>query len=167
MAALAGVSRPAFYAKFADKRQCLSAAHDAFFERLISETLSAVDFEQEWPRQLKDAVFAALEFVDETASRARFFAVEVLVAGPVVIERHTSALERLASLLRQGRAHFPQAADLPELTEMVLIAGAAYKLFSCLLDEERLSVATLAAELVETLLTPYLGRQEARRVAIA
>jgi AcrR family transcriptional regulator len=165
VAASAGVPRSAFYAHFADKRQCLSAAHDAFFDRLLAEAASAVDGDREWPLRVRDAVAATLEFVGETASRARFFAIEVLVAGPLIAERHASALNRVVPMLREGRVHCPAAADLPELTEPMLIGGAAFLIQSTLLAEEGLRVAQLEAELVEILLTPYVGGAEARRIA--
>lgn len=165
VAAVAGLPRSTFYVHFASKRQCLSAAHDAFFGRLLDEVASAVDDEQEWPLRVKAAVAAALEFVDETARRSRFFAIDVLVAGPLIVERHSSALGRAEPLLREGREHFPEAADLPELTEVVLIGGAAFLLCRSLLAEERLRVSRLATEMVEMLLVPYVGRGEARRIA--
>jgi AcrR family transcriptional regulator len=165
IAVAAGVPDRDFYAHFADKRQCLSAAHDAFFERLMAETATAVDPDQEWPLRVRDAVGAALEFIEETASRARFFAVEVLVAGPLILERHVSALNRIAPLLREGREHYPAAADLPERTELVLIGGAAFLVLSSLLAEEPPRVPGFESELVEILLTPYVGRDEARRIA--
>jgi AcrR family transcriptional regulator len=166
VAAAAGLDVPDFYAHFSDMRQCLSAAHDAFFERLVAEAASAVDPEQEWPWRVRDAVGAVLEFVEETASRARFFAIEVLVAGPLIMERHVSAIDQVVPKLREGRVRYPAAAGMPDLTESVLIAGAAALVYHLLLAEERLRPAEgLEAELVEILLTPYLGRKEARRIA--
>ncbi len=163
--AAAGVPRSVFYSHFANKRQCLGAAHDAFIDRLLAEAIDSLDRDQEWPLRVRDGVIAALEFVGETASRARFFAVDVLVAGPVMAERHASALERMVPILREGREHLPEANLLPAVTEPVLIGGAAYLVYTSLLAEERLAVPELASELVEILLTPYLGRDDARRIA--
>lgn len=165
VAVVAGLSPDDFHAHFANKRECLSAAHDAFFGRLLAETAAAVDRDREWPLQVRDAVGAALEFVEETASRARFFTVEVLVAGPLMVERYASALEHVVPLLREGRKHFPAAAGMPEMTEPVLIGGVAFLVQRYLLAEERLRLARLEPELVEILLTPYVGREEAKRIA--
>lgn len=165
VASVADLPPAAFHAHFSNKRQCLSAAHEAFFDRLHEEAASAVDGDQEWPVRVKTAVFAVLEFVEETASRSRFFALEVLIAGPLILERHRAALDRVAPLLREGREYLPQAGNLPELTEVVLIGGAAVLLCSSLLAEERLPVSKLAQELVEMLLLPYVGREAARRIA--
>jgi AcrR family transcriptional regulator len=162
---VAGVSRNDFYSHFASKRQCLGAAQEAFFERMIWESRSSVDHDREWPHRVREAVVAALDFIDETTSRARFFAVEVLVVGPGVVERQTTALSRAIPLLREGRRHSPGAAALPEVTEGILIGGVAQLLSNRLLAEEPLRVSRLAPEVVEIFLTPYLGAERARAFA--
>lgn len=165
IAAVAGVPRSAFYEHFASKNQCLSAAYDAFVERLLEEARQATDDAEEWPLQVKEAVAAGLGFVAETATRARFFAVEAPTVGPMILERYVVAMSRIVFLLRSGREHYPLAADLPELTEQVLVGGAACLVSSALLSEEHGLLPALESEIVEVLLTPYLGREAARRVA--
>ena len=165
VAAAAGVPREVFYEHFSGEGQCLSAAYDAFVERLVEEAQLATDDGEEWPLKVKEAVAAALGFVAETATRARFFAVEAPAAGPIILERYIAAIARIVFLLRGGRDHFPKAADLPELTEQALVAGAACVVSSALLSEEHTRLPSLEAELVEILLTPYVGRDEARRIA--
>lgn len=165
VAAAAGLPEEVFYEHFEGKRQLLGAAHDTFFSRLIDETASGVDDAHEWPLRVKQAVVAMLEFLGETSTRARFFTVEALTAGPLVLERQAAELERVVPMLREGRDHFPEAADLPALTESVLVGGVAYLLRGSLLAEGPLPVERLETELVEVLLTPYLGSSEASRIA--
>ncbi len=165
IAASAGVGEPAFYEHFADKRQCLSAAYDAFFDRMIAEARHAVDSGQEWPLQVKVAVAAGLSYVSETESRARFFAVDAMAVGPLILERYFAALERIVELLRNGRRHFPEATEMPDPTERILVAGAGYLVSAALLEEEGERLLALAPELIEVLLTPYVGPEEARRIA--
>jgi AcrR family transcriptional regulator len=164
IAALAGVPEAAFFEHFESKDQCLTAAYDAFVDRMVEEAQQAADVE-EWPLKVREAVAAGLGFVTETATRARFFAVEAPAAGPIVFERHIAAMARIVFLLRSGRDHYPRAADLPEMTEQVLVGGAACLVSSALLSEEHSRLPSLESQLVELLLTPYLGRDEARRIA--
>lgn len=165
VAALAEVPDHAFYAHFANLRQCLGAAHDAYFERLVAETTAAIDPRKDWPTRVREAVGAVIDFVDETLSRSRFFAVEAAVAGPLVLERQSAALGRIVPLLREGREQSPAAAELPELIEPLLIGGAAFLIQDSLLAERELRSQGLESEVVEILLTPYVGRREARRIA--
>jgi AcrR family transcriptional regulator len=163
--ALVGVPEASFFEHFESKDQCLTAAYDAFVERMVEEAQQAADGGEEWPLRVKEAVAAGLGFVAETATRARFFAVEAPAAGPIVLERYVAAMARIVFLLRSGREHYPHAADLPEWTEQILVGGAACLVSTALLSEEHTRLPSLESELVEIILTPYLGREEARRIA--
>ena len=74
-------------------------------------------------------------------------------------------MTRIVPLLRAGRQHYPDATDLPEITEQVLVGGIACLIGGALLDEDYERVAALEPELVEFLLTPYVGGDEAKRIA--
>ncbi len=165
VAAAAGTTVDDFDRNFANLRQCLSASHDAFFSRLSAEVAGAVDDADEWPLRVRDAVAATLEFVAETATRARFFTVDALSAGPMILERETSELARVVPSMREGREHSRSAAELPQLTEEILVLGAACLLRGVLLGEDPLPLERLRTELVEVLLAPYLGPAEAARIA--
>jgi AcrR family transcriptional regulator len=152
VAAAAGVSRGAFYRHFDSKRQCLIAAFDAYFDRLVDEVGEAME--------------AGLGFLAETAGFARLFAVEALAAGPAVLVRRFAGMERLVLLLRAGRDLYPEAGEAAVLTEPVLVAGIASVVTAALLFEEDGGLPALEVPLVEILLTPYLGPAEARQVAV-
>jgi AcrR family transcriptional regulator len=165
VAAAAGTSEDEFHRNFDNLRQCLSAAHDAFFSRLTAEVEGAVVDVEEWPYRVREAVGATIEFVAETAARARFFTVDALFAGPMILERENSEIDRVVPLMREGREHNPSAAGLPPLTEAILVCGAACLLRGALLGEGPLALERLRAELVEVLLAPYVGAAEAARIA--
>jgi AcrR family transcriptional regulator len=165
VAAAAGVPGDAFYDHFSSKHQLLSAAYDTFVDRMFDEVGHASRAGEDWPVRVKQAVAAGLAFIAETATRARFFAVEAPAAGPLMFDRYIVAAARVAFALRGGRDRYPKAADLPDMTEQILVFGTACLVSSALLSEEPTRLASLESELVEILLTPYLGRDEARRIA--
>ncbi len=161
----AGLDEGAFGAHFRDKRQCLLASYDRFFDRLIAEIGDAMDLGAPWPQQVKAGVTAALGLVIESAPTARLFAVEALTVGPPAVERYIAAIERIVVLLRLGRERSDVAAALPELTEAVAVAGAVSLVTAALLAEEQAGLSELGPRLVEALLQPYVGSHEAHRLA--
>ena len=60
VAAAAGVPSDAFYEHFSGKDQCLSAAYDAFVDRMFEEAEQASGSAENGRSQVKEAVGAAL-----------------------------------------------------------------------------------------------------------
>jgi AcrR family transcriptional regulator len=161
----AGVSPKVFFEIFSGKDQCLLAAYDSFVDRLFSHAVSAGARQPTWPEQVKAATGAILNFFSEVESASRVFTVEAPGAGAAALERRITSIDRFAALLRSGRQRYPAAAVLPGATERVLVAGFELLVTVHLLAEEGSVLPGLQPELVELLLTPYLGGSEARRVA--
>lgn len=160
VAAAASLPRSAFYAEFSDKRQCLLAAYDHFFTGLIEEIEASMDLTAPWAEQVGTGVAAALSFVIERVDAARLFAVEALAVGPPAVDRYQAAIQRIAGLLRYGRAYSAQAMELPPLTEPMLAAGAVSLVTSVLLAEDQAALPRLESQLLEVLLLPYAGAGE-------
>jgi AcrR family transcriptional regulator len=162
----AGVERAVFDAHFESREQGLLAAQDEFLERLLWEATGACERPAPWPLRLRAGLRAVLSSLVESASLARVLTVEADAAGLPLAERRLVALDEFARLMRSGREDFPAAAPLPEVTERLLVGGVASLLRQRLLREEPTATASLETELVELLLIPYLGREEARRIAL-
>jgi AcrR family transcriptional regulator len=161
----AGLSRERFEAHFASRELGLIAAQDAFLDRLWSEVTLACAAAEEWPSGVRLGLGAVLGVLVEASPLARVFMVEATAASIAAAERQYAFLGRFADLLREGRERYPRAASMPEATERILIGGAASIVCECLLVEEPGTLPSLEPELVATLLTPYLGEEEALRVA--
>jgi AcrR family transcriptional regulator len=161
----AGVPKATFDRYFESKEQCLLAAQDAFFDRLWLDVVSACDSSAQWPLKVRAALGAILASLVEGSNLARVFAVEAAAASFGAAERQFAALDQFATLLRDGRRHYPDAASLPDVTERALVGGIASIVAGHLLMEDPLAIPALETQLVELVLTPYLGEGEARRVA--
>lgn len=165
VAAYAGVSRETFFRYFTGTDQCLLAAYDSFFERLMGHIEAACDARDPWPLQVKAGIEATLGFFAEVSSTGRLFMVEAMSAGPAAVERRFASIDRLARKLHRGRELNPAAKGLPETTERTLVAGVGLTISVHLLAEEGALLPAMEAELTELVLTPYLGSREAKKIA--
>lgn len=167
VARYAGVSPARFQEHFASVEQALVAGQLVFFKRLWLDIEGGCDPGAPWPQQIQGGVASLIGTLIETAATARLFVIEAPSASLAAAERQYAALSRLAALLRRGRCLYPSAAGLPEATERALIGGTVSIVCEHLLAENTEEISRLQPQLIEVLLSPYLGEEEARRVADA
>ena len=161
----AGVSRTTFYEHFENKQGAVLAAHEDAFERLLCLVLRACDAEREWPLKLKASIGATLRFAAAEPDRARLLTLGALSlrwddrATPDLFPRPLRRPPRCRS-----RAQHPGLPP-PEITERALIGGIASLIGAHLADGDPTALPDLEPQLVELVLTQYLGAGEAARVA--
>lgn len=165
IARYAGLSRSRFEHHFGSKEQGLVAAQDAFLDRLWLDVVGACQAPAEWPQRVRVALHSVLSGVVEASSLARVFAVEATAASFAAAERQFAAIDQFASLLQEGRRHYPKASVLPLATERTLIGGIVSIVCGHLLAEDPGAIPGLEPELLEMLLIPYIGEGEAKRVS--
>jgi AcrR family transcriptional regulator len=164
----AGVSRRTFYQLFDDKIDCVFAAHERAFERLSKVIVDACRAEVAWPDRVAGAIGASLAFAVRSPSEAQLIVVACHTASePKLASRGHAAHEKLADLLRVGRQQAEVGHTPPELTEQAVIGAAMAVVGTRLLAGDVATLPLLAPELTQVILTPYLGDEEAQRVAEA
>ena len=162
----AGVSRRTFYQLFDDKIDCVFAAHDRAFDRLSKAIVEACRAEGAWSDRVAGAVSAALNFAAESPDEAQLIVVTCHTASePKLASRGHAAHERLADLLRAGRQQADAVHTPPEMTEQAVVGASMAVVGARLIAGDVESLPALAPELTEVILTPYLGDEEAHRVA--
>ncbi|HUC00110.1 MAG TPA: TetR/AcrR family transcriptional regulator [Solirubrobacterales bacterium] len=161
----AGLPPAGFYEQFGSLEEALVAAQEAFLGRLWTEVTTACEEVGLWPFRVRAVVAAVIGSLVESSSLSRVFAIEAPAASLVAAERQFAALDRLAGLLAEGRKRYPRAQRLPAITERVLIGGGVSVISQYLLAEDPKTISALREQLVAVLLAPYLGEEEARRVA--
>jgi AcrR family transcriptional regulator len=159
----AGVSRGTFYEHFANRHECLLAAHDGIFERLFEQISAACAEEEAWKDKTAAGIRVAIEFARRSPEKARLLALDTIAADVEAGRRGLAAADRLAEMLRVGRKHHPKAVRLPDVTERALIGAVASAVTWCLVSGE--SPAALEPQLVYLVLVPYLGPAAATRMA--
>jgi len=163
--ARAGVSRTTFYATFNNKRECIMVAHEEAFDRFTAELFRACAAQSAWPAKVAAAIDVAIDFAVRSPEEAQLLVVDAVAAEPALALRVLTSNDFLVGLLRNGREHCPGSASLPELTERAQIGAAASVIGNKLLSGQADRLPALKPELVQLILTPYLGIEEAARVA--
>jgi len=165
----AAVSRRTFYEHFDGKDECFVAAFDTVTEQLRERVDAAFSAEEGWAAQITAGIEAMLVFLASEPNLARLAIVEALVAGPVVVERYDAAVQTFLPYLQAGREGRPKAVleHLSDSTEEALVGGMVSLVSRRIVAGQTDELETLLPDLVEFTVAPYLGNEEAAKLARA
>jgi AcrR family transcriptional regulator len=163
----AGVSPNTFYKHYAGKEECFLE----LFDLTVAEARRRVIARQ--PRGAEvawtDRVAGALRTIfDEIVAHpmlARAMIVEAPAVGAAIAPRYEAATRALAPLLREGRKLSPYGEELPQSLEDSLATGVLWSAYQRLVVGEIEGIEAFLPEAVDFLVRPYLGEEEALRVA--
>lgn len=162
----AKVSRRVFYANFESKEQCFLAAFDVVVSHLRELIAEAVAPVEGWPGKAIAATRAALAFLAAEPDLAGLCLVESRAAGPAVTARFNEAVGELTPALRAGRAERPEGErPLPASTEDSTVGALVSLVHRKVAAGEAEQLEDLLPDCAELVLLPYLGPQDATRLA--
>lgn len=160
----AALSRRTFYEHFANKEACFAAAYDAALERVRAATLDAVAERDEWAQRVRAGLAGLLAILGEHPDLARLLLIAPASVGDAAANRHHLALQELvAELLADPPATASPAAA--KVREQALAGGISRLIVRKINAGEEARLGDLLPALVELVLTPYLGGEEAVKVA--
>jgi AcrR family transcriptional regulator len=163
ISARAGISNEAFYENFTDKQHAFLTAFDEATQRALGPTAQAFAAAPSWPAAAHAAITALLEHgvTDHVFARLAFF--EILTGGPAAIDRAERSMDTFATMLTPG---FQEHPHVPEVVGEAII-GALWNVIQREVGYGRSSrLPELAPELTYITLTPFLGAEEAARIAM-
>jgi len=132
--------------------------------RLFVHVEEACAAQAEWPLGVRAAIEAALEFLAAEPAAARLLLFDYRRLGGEAQLRHEATLTALAGLVRAGRAEADKH-PRPDLFAEGMIGGLFLIVARPLERGEPERLVALGPELTSLLLSPYLGWEEAERVA--
>lgn len=162
--AAATVSSRAFYENFASKEECFLAAFDAVVDHLRDQLATAAGTQEDWPHRVIAALRAALDFFEAEPELARLCIVEPITATPVIAAHFRETVVACIPYLEPGRAERGDSEPMPKSTEDSLLGGLVV-LTSRAIVAEAAPLPDLLPDLVEFVLSPYLGPGTARDLA--
>jgi hypothetical protein len=149
------------------RRDDFASEFEAAFARLQVLIEEACGLDAGWPQRVARAIRAALEFAASDPDAARLLTSEALARGQDGFARYDRLLAYLGELLLPGRAQRPEGERLPEITERAMAGGLASLIAQRVDQGSEAGLPGLAEEAIQFVLTPYLGAEEAQRVASA
>lgn len=162
----AGIARNTFYENFKSKEDCFLAAQEFAMATALERVVEAAGKYESWPRRVRAGLIAFLDYIGEQPELAQTCMVEALAAGPASVSYYEESQQAFISLFRLGRDVSPHGVELPETLEEAIVGGVFWILYQRLVTSEPEKIPELLPELVEFALTPYLGAEKAREIAI-
>jgi len=122
--------------------------------------LTACWEQSEWPAKVAAAISAAVEFAIAEPESIRLLTVDSLIQRPDGGRRYARTVEHFAELLR---TEAPPELRRPRSTEQALVGGIATMIADRVRGDALPHLRDELPELVEFMLLPYVGGEEARR----
>jgi AcrR family transcriptional regulator len=161
----ASVSRRTFYEHFADKEACFLAAYEMVADHIRSSMRAAAESFGEWPQQVRAALATMLRFLAAEPELARLCMVEPVAAGGEIAARYRATMQDFVAILKAGRPAHSGERPLPEATEETLVGGIVSLVVREISAGRTAELEKLLPDLTELILAPYLGLEEAERLA--
>ncbi len=138
------------------------AAFSGAVGRLQVAVLEACRREEMWPAKVAASIAAAVDFAVAEPESMQLLAVEALIQRPDGGHRYVRTIEHFAELLR---AEAPADERRPGSTEQALVGGVATTIADRMRHGAPSQLQAAVPELVEFVLLPYVGGEEAKRWA--
>jgi AcrR family transcriptional regulator len=163
----AAVSKRTIYEHFATKDECFVAAYTTVMAELRERVDRAFEGQADWPHAVKAGIATMLGFLAAKPNLGRLCMVEALVAAPIVVEPYDSAIQSLVPYFQAGRAGRSPAvlSRLSPMIEEALVGGMMSLISRRIIAGKTAELEALLPDLVEFTLTPYLGSDQAAKVA--
>jgi AcrR family transcriptional regulator len=158
----AGISRRTFYDLFSGKDEMFREAHERALDLLDKHLLPVCAEEETWPSNVAAGIAATIDWAESDPDLARLLAGGVAMAGPRAAYCHDQLVARFAPRLETGRQLYE--VKWSSAQEEMQIAGIA-SVMALRLGSEGESLSDLASQLIELTLAPYIGVDEAARIA--
>lgn len=160
----AGISKSTFYKHFRDKEACFLETYDTVTGLFVTDTLTAYATDlPDWPEQFLLAVEMAFGYMADHPQEAKVSTVDVMIAGPVAMERYSAARRMLATNFDNGRSFEGVNSDVPVAMASAVISGGAQLIRRMLLTDRAAELPLVAPDYIRWGLTPYIGVAEANK----
>ncbi len=163
--ARSGVSRRTFYELFDNLEECFLAALDQTVGQASITVVQAYAKPGKWREQVKGALTALLEFLEDEPGLGALMIVDALGAGPLALECRAKVLAGLIDAVDEGRDEAkPGRGDAQARLTAEGVVGAVFAvLHARLLEPNPQPFTGLTNPLMAMVVLPYLGPAAAQK----
>jgi AcrR family transcriptional regulator len=157
----AAVGRAAFDRNFTGKEDCFLKVHGEITLEFSERVATAYGGPRAWHDRIWAGAWAAMRFLQEDATQARFLLVAVNGAGSRAQARRDRILQGLADMIDAGRAELEEPDSVSRCTAE-MVSGAIYGTIMAKIRDGALERGEeFLSELVYMAVMPYLGARAA------
>ena len=162
----ANVSHHTFYEMYPTKHDAFLGAQKIGMHQALLVTAQAYEAHKEdWPRGVAAGLHALLAYLASEPAHSHLILVDTFAASPEATEIRDTSLHAFAAYLQPGYDHAPKDPAVPRVAPEA-IAGGVWQILNHYIEAERTSeLPDVAAQLIYAALTPFLGPQDAAKVA--
>jgi len=162
----ANVSHHTFYEMYPTKHDAFLGAQKIGLHQALLVTAQAYEAHKEdWPRGVAAGLHALLAYLASEPAHSHLILVDTFAASPEATEIRDTSLHAFAAYLQPGYDHASKDSAMPGVAPEA-IAGGVWQILNHYIEAGRTSeLPVLAPQLIYAALTPFLGAQEAAKVA--
>ncbi|HVS99166.1 MAG TPA: TetR/AcrR family transcriptional regulator [Solirubrobacterales bacterium] len=161
--ATAGVSRRTFYNYYADKQEAFFDVYRQVSDFLLAVMNRAGEGVVGWGAQVRARLAALLDALAANPDLVEFCLAVPPAAGGEIAPVQREFLTRLVEILGEGRPK--RARSATAASEYAIAGGLAAVILTASGEAGGAGISALLPDVTELVLTPYLGREEAARLA--
>jgi AcrR family transcriptional regulator len=162
----AGIARNTFYESFSSKEECFLVAQRFATTKALERVVTAAGEIEDWPGRVRAGLAAFLEYITQEPALARTCVVEALAASPASVSCYQESLQSFVSLFKLGRDVSPYGEKLPPTIDEAIVGGVFWIVYQRLALGQVSDLEELLPEMLEFVLTPYLGAETARALSV-
>lgn len=165
IAAAAGVARRAIYSYFGSKEACLLDTYDLITGHIEAAMAAALAAEGDasWPDRVRVQLRALLEVFATNPDLATYILIAAPGGGEPILGRYREFLSAAFKALISGAPK--PIRPLSANAEQAVIGGVAALIVNKVRAGEGSKLPEIESPLLELVLVPYLGREDAARIA--
>ena len=165
IASEAAMSLQTFYEHFKSKEEALLFTYEVGHARGLALVERAYAAQTDWPRGVRAAIGALMQYLGSEPAFARLALLNMLIATPRTAERANAGISEYLSVLEPGFEETSEHRKPPAITIEAIGGGLSELMYHCVMLDRVQDMPSVAKHATYVALAPFVGPEEAGKVA--